>query len=372
VSQQRAREALEAALMADLDDLAVHAAYADLLMEQGDPRGEFIQGQLALENEGLPWKEKKRLEQRQTELLNVHGQEWRSPVVDLLSELGEEIDAGDIGFRRGWIDELHLTGRMSLDLACRLSELPALRLLRTLDGGWDRKDAARGTPPAGTCLSNVRVFKFGGEPRFGSAAEGRSPAVAFLVGAMSRLEELRLFARWPDVETLFALPNLTRLRLLYYSRGEHYPLEVLAANPALRRLRGLSCVPRPLVGRETAYIGVAELEAIVSSGHLERLSHLRLRKTDFGDTGCEAIVRSGILKRLRVLDLSWGAITDRGARLLVGCSDAVNLRSLDLRANALTPAGAAAVQAALPGARVSIHSQHGREDDQYLLDGDWE
>src|SRR4051812_30092601 len=44
------QRALEEAVLSKPDDLAAHSAYADLLMEQGDPRGEFIQAQLALED----------------------------------------------------------------------------------------------------------------------------------------------------------------------------------------------------------------------------------------------------------------------------------------------------------------------------------
>src|SRR5262245_7054655 len=47
------RAALESALIENPDDLASDRAYADYLSEQGDPRGEFIQVQLALEEEGL-------------------------------------------------------------------------------------------------------------------------------------------------------------------------------------------------------------------------------------------------------------------------------------------------------------------------------
>jgi hypothetical protein len=189
---------------------------------------------------------------------------------------------------------------------------------------------------------------------------------------MPRLEELRLFARHPDVDTLFALPSLTRLRLLYYSRGNYYPLALLAVNPALRHLRGLSCVPRPLVGSDGAFINLGDLDAIVSSPYLKRLSHLRLRKTDFGDAGVEVLVRSGILRRLRWLDLKQGKITDRGARLLADCPDAKGLRWLDLEANALTPDGAAALEKALPGVTVRTPLQHTEDDDEYLVEGDWE
>jgi uncharacterized protein (TIGR02996 family) len=70
------REALEGTLFANPDDLASHMAYADYLAEQGDPRGEFIQVQLALEDEGKPAAERKRLQQREQELLDAHQREW--------------------------------------------------------------------------------------------------------------------------------------------------------------------------------------------------------------------------------------------------------------------------------------------------------
>ena len=63
--------ALEDSLAEDPDDLATHMAYADLLAEQGDPRGEFIQTQLALEDPGRSPEERKRLQQRERELLDV-------------------------------------------------------------------------------------------------------------------------------------------------------------------------------------------------------------------------------------------------------------------------------------------------------------
>src|SRR5262245_17823379 len=50
--------ALEEALFANPDDRAAHSAYADYLHEQGDPRGEFIQIQLALEDAGRSLEER--------------------------------------------------------------------------------------------------------------------------------------------------------------------------------------------------------------------------------------------------------------------------------------------------------------------------
>src|SRR3954452_23543247 len=70
------RQALEDALAADPDDRAAHMAYADLLSEQGDPRGEYIQTQLALENPGLPEEARRCLRQREEELFATHGRGW--------------------------------------------------------------------------------------------------------------------------------------------------------------------------------------------------------------------------------------------------------------------------------------------------------
>src|SRR5215475_222967 len=99
------RAALEAALADDPDDLATHAAYADYLMEQGDPRGEFIQVQLSLEDPTRPAKERRRLQQREAELLAQHGRQW-------LGDLGRFLVGDWSGpdkpyhyqFARGWLD----------------------------------------------------------------------------------------------------------------------------------------------------------------------------------------------------------------------------------------------------------------------------
>ena len=75
------QQALENALVEDPDDLAAHMAYADYLMEQGDPRGELIQVQMELEK--LPRKSKKKdtLQQREAALFQGHLRPWLGEVV---------------------------------------------------------------------------------------------------------------------------------------------------------------------------------------------------------------------------------------------------------------------------------------------------
>src|SRR5687767_13635824 len=99
------RSALEDALVADPDDLAAHSAYADYLAEQGDPRGEFIQVQLALEDARLPPAERDQLQGRERELLTKHRREWLGPLATWVFSPEEE-PRSFARFRRGWVDRV--------------------------------------------------------------------------------------------------------------------------------------------------------------------------------------------------------------------------------------------------------------------------
>lgn len=71
------REAMEAAL---LDDPVRHAAYAEILIEDGDPRGDFIRIQLQLEDEMLAADSRKELESQSAAILKQHECEWLGPL----------------------------------------------------------------------------------------------------------------------------------------------------------------------------------------------------------------------------------------------------------------------------------------------------
>src|SRR5438034_6067161 len=87
------RRALEDALAENPDDRAAHAAYADLLSEQGDPRGELIQVQLALEDPSLSAAERDRLGGREQALLAEHSAAWLGSLAAHLRDpdLGERL-----------------------------------------------------------------------------------------------------------------------------------------------------------------------------------------------------------------------------------------------------------------------------------------
>jgi uncharacterized protein (TIGR02996 family) len=123
------QKALEAALVDHADEVAAHSAYADYLMEQGDPRGEFIQVQLSLEDASLSKKERDALRKREAALLKKHASEWLGDVGRLL--IGEWSGEGKpycYRFARGWLDYLRVLP-VPESLIAAIARAPELRLL---------------------------------------------------------------------------------------------------------------------------------------------------------------------------------------------------------------------------------------------------
>ena len=393
----RTENVLERALLDDPDDLAAHSAYADWLGQQGDPRGEFIQVQLALEDPARPAHERKALQERERALLAAHAREWLGGLGDFL--VGQQgVDKRAVKnqggyqfqFARGWLDSIRVP-ELSVAFARALVRAPQARLLRRLiiegelfeeAGDYEPGlDSPRGTDHPSVhvllgCpfLTNVRVFHLG-EPMEGeySNCHTSGESAAELVARMGRLEELYLLAHRVDMAHLFALKSLTNLRVLQIYHNYHYPLEILAANPTFQNLTHLLLYPHALEpDDDDAYITLDGVRAVVHSPHLPKLTHLQLRLSNLGDEGCEEIVRSGILKRLKTLDLMHGSISDRGAESLAGCPDLRNLELLDVSYNRLTKAGIAALKRACNARVVKHQGQYSPDGDEleYLWQGD--
>jgi uncharacterized protein (TIGR02996 family) len=370
------REALESALVENPDDLATHHAYADYLQEQGDPRGEFIQLQLALEDPRRPARERKALEARARELLAEHEREWLGILANAL--LGPEFESPDNrvplehDFDRGWLDRLVVPDTPHFprhtNIGALLCLAPESRLLRELVLEYD--DLLVDTLLLSPFLLNLRVFQLG-KPISGFQLrdwQWDSTSLPLLVAKLPHIEELHLLPDGYDATHLFSLPNLSSLRVLQvYYLGERYPLEVLADNPALKNLTHLQLHPAPA---DAPLIDLAGARAILESPHLSKLTHLHLHCSNLGDVGCTEIVTSGILKRLKVLDLRHGEITDSGARTLADCSDLRRLELLDIERNALTQTGIDTLRRIL-GPALRADNQQSTEElaqRQYLSD----
>lgn len=377
---------LEQALVDNPDDLAAHAAYADYLTEQGDPRGEFIQVQLALEDPKRLATERNELQAREQALLAEHAGRW-------LGGLAEALDDCEYVFARGWLDSLSF-GDLSLACARALSKAPEARLLRRLeiqnagfideeatddeDEEIDESEVVMAALAKTQSFPNLRVFQLGelanpGEiESINTQMNFRCDAVT-LVKKMPRLEELYLGAHGVDVGKLFALKSLTHLRILQVDHVEEvYPLEILARNSSLSKLTDLLICPHGFSGTNTgdnSYLPLSRVREVLRSPHLGSLKHLRLRLSDMGDAGCEEIVQSGILKRLKVLDLAQGCISDKGAEVLARSPD-LNLDWLVIRSNWVSDAGVKALKARV--ANLQADSQFAPGSDESMYGGDME
>jgi uncharacterized protein (TIGR02996 family) len=390
------RAALEAAITENPDDLAAHMAYADHLMEQGDPRGEFVQVQLALEDPARPAKERKQLQRREAALLKEHRDAWLGALAPHL-DLAPPSPSDVAGFARGWLDQLILES-LNPDLARAMLQEPGTRLLRRLaidealtadmyDNVLDEEEAPGEDPIAilarSPYLGNVRTFHLGNR---GDVPAGGAQAFYYnawwqlyvagqdawkLIGKMERLEELYLFVDTSRLADLFRSRKLTQLRTLVVYLADEYPLGVLAKNPALEKLAHLAIYPRAAdQGAPQPFVFLVHVRALLWSKHLPALTYLALRQTDLGDALCEEIVDSGILQRLKTLDLSRGCITDEGARTLAGCADLANLDVLDLSCNALGKRGIRLLESKVK--ELHATEQHDVADNAYLFEGEME
>jgi uncharacterized protein (TIGR02996 family) len=395
-------EAFEQALTADPNDLTAACAYADYLAEQGDPRGEFMQTQIALEDESLSAAERKKLRAREAAVLKKHEKEWVGDWADLFPAPTETEGRGQINhtgsrkyeFKRGLLTTVHF-GELTVAAARAFVKAPHTRLVRELFigiGAYEEEfepgpdipeDADEGEAGEYVILRwaglrNIRRFQLGWvsdevyEDFCNFQCHLSGERLFAFVKQVPDAEELLVFAHFHDAEKLVALP-MPRLRLLQLYHGWSYPLAKLAKNASLANLTHLLCHPHALDGPEP-YISLADLKAVCRSPHLASLTHLRLRLTDFGDAGAKEVVESGVLKRLKVLDLRHGNMTDEGARLLAACSDLRNLEKLDLSRNALTDAGMAALKATkVPVELAHQHAPVGEGDHpEYLYEADYE
>jgi hypothetical protein len=391
-------------------------AYADYLAEQGNPHGEFMQVQIALEDESRSKAERKQLRAREKQLLKQHEREWLGNLTPhLLDRTPNSPASDDYNFglpvipgtehrwRRGFLAELKVDC-LTVALAQALADAPAVRFLDRLHvvstayhlgvqddvtprrvpvpeecRGYDEWFELLGAP----LLRSLRVFQLGdigGEPPEDGWRNNHTcgPGIDRLIAEMPRIEELHLLCKEYNSTALFALPNLTNLRVLrMYALGEPHAwddyeirLDVLAGNPALGKLTHLMLHPHFAFTR--SFIPLRRVGPLFRSPHLKSLTHLQLRLSDMGDAGVQEIVAADILKRLKSLDLRYGCITDEGARLFAACPDTRNLDRLDISRNEVTPAGFDLLRAAKVKAVNTPLTEQERANENYLYAGDFE
>jgi uncharacterized protein (TIGR02996 family) len=385
------RDSLEQELVENPDDLASHMAYADYLTDQGDPLGDFIRVQLALEDVGKSSAERNKLKAQEAKLLKEHARIWLGELAQFIFDQKKKKNYGELEiqyqFHRGWLHTIEAKN-YTVEFVRILARAPQLRLLSRLvlaENAYEDEgeyvpgdDLPKDTYnpqlyPLVRCpyLTNVKTLIVGEQmtPQEENEAEDggfschtQAEGVVGIIKLMPKLEELYLLAHDVDAKQLFSLKTLNPLRVLLLYHNNSYPLHLLAKNTSLGNLTHLLCHPHAM-DDENPYIRLPELRAITRSTELRSLTHLRLRLSDMGDKGVREIVDSGILKRLRVLDLRHGRITDSGAQLFAACPDLKNLELLDLYHNCLTDAGANALKTT--GVKVNTENQWNPSNDEY-------
>ncbi len=297
--------ALEALIQADPDDIEHFLVYADWLQSQGDPRGELIAMQCALEQPPSSTERRDELTVTARARVRAFEEEIRARFGDLVGRQNIVV------WRRGFVDHLQIrlpagSSRATLeqDLAL-LSQHPSLRLVRRLSLGspstdytWAIDLLAEGGWPA--TLQEIHLT-------------GGTLDLAALATAFPRLQRLRTF----NQRTRFgaAFPNVRSLDLLDLEVEWSKP----HGEPAWPTLRSLMIRPHlhRMPGWATALLAMPEqlpaLEELTVWGIL-------------GDAFCDQLLTSGLLPKLKRLDLT-NALTQIGFEIL--CSRAARFRHLD-------------------------------------------
>jgi uncharacterized protein (TIGR02996 family) len=326
------RAALEAALVADPDDLAAHSAYADWLSEQADEhlraKGEFIQVQLALEGDPKP-AAAKALRQREQALLARHRDEWLGPLAPMFRPGDEPRQFAR--FARGWIDSVRVN-LLNVAHARLMAKAEELKLLRSLIilGCENEYEGTHYTqnPRASSDVNSACHY-----PALSALATARNLGNVRVFG-LGDCEGDCLFCTYPDSNDLIdVLPLLTRLRELHLN---------------VRGLNEYSLMDEPVV------LGL----------HTLRLERARLR-----NDGARALA-GWKWRNLRVLQIWNGWIGNAGAKALATSQRLRGLELLDLSFNHLTRAGIDALKA-LRGTVVAEYQMRDADDldDEYTHDG---
>lgn len=308
----------------DLDDPQACAVYADCLIEQGDPRGEFIQVQLRLERRGLSADERGKLRKRERELLAQHARTW-------LGSLAPSLEAGQrFKFRRGFLHTINKGACLNDSGLQQLREFPQLRSLSShemTDAGLvhvAKIAALRTLDIAQTNVTDAGLAYLGelGALRVVvlSSTDATDAGLAHLA-RLEALEELHLYNTKVTDAGLVHLAELRQLRTLSLGRTgvTNAGLAYLAG---LNRLRHLQ-LSDTIVGD----VGLAHL------ANLTALHSLVLRNTSVGDSGLQHLAG---LEALRKLDLDSTGVTDAGLAHLVKLNA---LRELDVQSTRISDAG---------------------------------
>ena len=332
---------LEAQIAAAPDDAGLYAVYADWLTERGDPRGELITIELALETAPLD----SRLRIRQAQLQSEHGAAW-------VQELRVS-NRVKVVWRRGFIHRVELgdtrarwQARMPRhdELYAVLRRLPAAALVREIQFGhvdeqpsWDHCVAAitrHGVP------ASLRELAF----TAGTVWPPESTSLVTLARAyphLGGLAVLRIQLGDVDLGTI-ELPALRVLDVAAWPVTSRIITALARASwPRLDTLR-----LRMSRNRHDTACTVADVARLLTA-ELPSLRHLVIEHASFVDD----LIPHLVPLALRLTSLGLGPLRDRGAQAILDRADAFAHLELDLGKSRVSRPLVTQLAAAVPRVR---------------------
>lgn len=279
--------ALLAAVLAQPDDIDARLVYADWLVEQGDPRGDFIHVQCALGRplvnaSGRAWArptfagDPKELEQRERKLLSLHQKAWVAPfratvrtwswwcgfVDRVVADCGAFLAGSEGLFAETPLVSVQLTA-MKPPMLRTLADQPTSARLRTLDVNFQKLDAAAMEAMAAETWRELRSLNLAGN-RLGAAGLrvlGQSRTLTSL--RTLQLTDCKLADA--DVVPLLEAPlyrQLERLDLRWNALSPLTVHRIAEAGGSLVQLLlpRMECPPRDVLSLVEALPNLVELE----------------------------------------------------------------------------------------------------------------
>lgn len=338
VSALRSNLKLEASIVADLEDRARWAVYADWLQAQGDPRGEMLAFALAQKGETDPARfllKRRRVEEAFARLSPVLLGEayplreqvlgvWRGPFLESL--------------RLEWSPALDRAGKGVEWLARALLDAPAARLLKSLSLAHLQAEE----PSDFTALVEVLLHR--GPASLRALTLGAPVATP---GTAHRFGDLEALPRaFPHLTWLELSDGLATLGALNFPKLSHLMLRRL---PQEQVLRVLSRAPLPLLQAVTV-TGTAWAPTLEALGQAGRplLRKLVLQADDV-DGALGWLSRAPLLRQLHELELH-GPFTEAGVEQLLKVRGALpRLQRVTLAGGRTTPEFRRLARKLLPG-----------------------
>jgi len=379
-------EALMNEILTAPGDLDLRRVLADLLIEAGDPRGEYIQ--LACQLAELSEDDERRadLKRAVTSLEARNNLAWSSPLRRVGGFNGGHPEWGSLqfAFSRGFIETLDgppketaarlddaaraapiRTLRLNEVMAADLQELAnrkALRQVRDLQlhvhhSQEAASDSALATLFASPNIERLEALRFNGEISAATIETlGNAPALDGLselevstpigpeglarldaLGKLSKVSRLKLTNAKIGLEGLSIIARLGSLRHLHLENEPIGPKGAaqLAASKALGELRSLTLINCDLGDKGTL--------ALVSSSNLGKLTSLDVSSNGFNGKKIGSILDGFSLPSVVRLGLGNSNLKVDGAKALAACDRLGNVRHLDIAGNMLKADGAAAL-----------------------------